>query len=223
RLAEHGVDVADKPADAPVRLATHRERADRDLVDLIARQRAAAELAAEIAGHREAKEVADLLGNLLRSNQFEAWLCAEALDSLVLEASETLMQLSGGQFELYRGDRNDLVVIDHNDAGTHRPVNTLSGGETFQASLSLALALSRQVVGLSGGKRDLNSMFLDEGFGTLDDATLDTVAATLERLAEETDRMVGIVTHVPALAERVPVQFAVRRTGASSSVTRVGM
>jgi DNA repair protein SbcC/Rad50 len=141
----------------------------------------------------------------------------------VLEASETLMQLSGGQFELYRGDRNDLVVIDHNDAGTHRPVNTLSGGETFQASLSLALALSRQVVGLSGGRRDLNSMFLDEGFGTLDDATLDTVAVTLEKLAEETDRMVGIVTHVPALAERVPVQFAVRRTGASSTVVRVGV
>ncbi|HEX3648915.1 MAG TPA: SMC family ATPase [Pseudonocardiaceae bacterium] len=223
RLAEHGVDVAEKPADAPVRLATHRERADRDLVDLIARQQAATELAAEIAGHREAKEVADLLGNLLRSNQFEAWLCAEALDSLVLEASETLMQLSGGQFELHRGDRNELVVIDHNDAGTHRPVNTLSGGETFQASLSLALALSRQVVGLSGGRRDLNSMFLDEGFGTLDEATLDTVAATLEKLAEETDRMVGIVTHVPALAERVPVQFAVRRTGASSTVSRVGV
>ncbi|HEY1572112.1 MAG TPA: SMC family ATPase [Pseudonocardiaceae bacterium] len=223
RLAEHGVDVADKPADAPVRLATHRERAARDLTDLIARRQAAAELTAEIARHREAKEVADLLGQLLRSNQFEAWLCAEALDSLVLEASETLMQLSGGQFELYRGDRNDLVVIDHNDAGTHRPVNTLSGGETFQASLSLALALSRQVVGLSGGRRDLNSMFLDEGFGTLDDATLDTVAATLEKLAEETDRMVGIVTHVPALAERVPVQFAVRRTGASSTVVRVGV
>ena len=89
------------------------------------------------------------------------------------------------------------------------------------ASLALALALSHQVVGLSGGKRDLNSMFLDEGFGTLDESTLDTVAATLERLAAETDRMVGIVTHVPALAERVPVQFAVTRDGASSRLRRV--
>ena len=83
------------------------------------------------------------------------------------------------------------------------------------------MALSHQVVGLSGGKRDLNSMFLDEGFGTLDEATLDTVAATLERLASETERMVGIVTHVPALAERVPVQFAVTRDGASSRLRRV--
>jgi exonuclease SbcC len=64
-------------------------------------------------------------------------------------------------------------------------------------------------------------MFLDEGFGTLDESTLDTVAATLERLASETERMVGIVTHVPALAERVPVQFAVTRDGASSRLRRV--
>jgi exonuclease SbcC len=222
-LAGHGIDVAAQPARAPVELATHRERADRDLADLLARQVAATDIAAEIARHREDREVADLLGKLLRSNQFEAWLCAEALDSLVTEASETLLQLSGNQYELYRGDDNNLVVIDHNDAGAQRPVNTLSGGETFQASLALALALSRQVVGLSGGRRDLNSMFLDEGFGTLDESTLDVVAASLERLAQETDRMVGVVTHVPALAERVPVQFAVRRTGASSTVTRVSV
>ena len=164
-----------------------------------------------------------MLGTLLRSDRFERWLCQEALDSLVGAASETLLQLSGGQYELQRGERNDLVVIDHNDAGTQRPVNTLSGGETFQASLALALALSSQVVALSGGRRDLNSMFLDEGFGTLDDTTLDTVAATLERLAGDSDRMVGIVTHVAALAERVPVQFAVRRDGASSRVRRVGV
>lgn len=221
-LREHGVEITDA-AKAPVELATHRERATRDLADLVERRKAAAELAGEVERHREDQQVADLLGQLLRSNQFERWLCAEALDSLVLEASQTLLQLSGGQYELYRGDKNDLSVVDHNDAGTLRPVHTLSGGETFQASLALALALSRQVVGLSGGRRDLNSMFLDEGFGTLDEETLDTVAATLERLAQETDRMVGIVTHVPALAERVPVQFAVRRHGASSTVTRVGV
>jgi exonuclease SbcC len=95
-------------------------------------------------------------------------------------------------------------------------VHTLSGGETFQASLALALALSRQVVGLSAGMRDLNSMFLDEGFGTLDEDTLETVATTLERLASDSDRMVGIITHVAALAERVPVRFIVSRSGASS-------
>ncbi|HEU5470782.1 MAG TPA: SMC family ATPase [Actinophytocola sp.] len=221
-LERNGVDVTDAAA-APVALARHRERAARDLAQARERAERAAGLAAEVDRHRAEHQVAELLGQLLRSDGFERWLCAEALESLVLEASQTLMQLSGGQYELLRGTRNELVVVDHNDAGTQRPVNTLSGGETFQASLALALALSHQVAGLSGGRRDLNSMFLDEGFGTLDESTLDIVASTLERLAAETDRMVGIVTHVPALAERVPVRFAVTRDGASSRLTRLGM
>jgi exonuclease SbcC len=157
---------------------------------------------------------------MLRATSFERWLTSEALDSLVAEASATLMELSAGQYQLDRDDRNDLVVIDSQDAGARRPVHTLSGGETFQASLALALALSRQVVQLSAGMRDLNSMFLDEGFGTLDPETLDTVATTLERLAADKDRMVGLVTHVAALAERVPVRFVVSRDGATSTLRK---
>jgi exonuclease SbcC len=219
-LSEHDVALPDR-AKPDVVLGTALEGARRDLADLTEKRSRSSALVTELEQAREEQRVAHLLGQLLKSNGFEAWLCAEALESLVAEASEILMQLSGGQYELHRDSRNDLVVLDHNDAGTTRPVNTLSGGETFQASLALALALSHQVVGLSGGKRDLSSMFLDEGFGTLDESTLDTVAATLERLASETDRMVGIVTHVPALAERVPVQFAVTRDGASSRLRRV--
>jgi DNA repair protein SbcC/Rad50 len=98
-------------------------------------------------------------------------------------------------------------------------VHALSGGETFQASLAQALALSRQVVGLSAGMRDLNSMFLDEGFGTLDEDTLETVGTTLERLAADSDRMIGI-THVAALAERAPVRFVVSHTGATSALRK---
>ena len=218
-LASRDVTLPDREKPDVV-LARAVADARRDLAELESRRSRSAALVAEVAQCREEEQVARMLGNLLKSNGFEAWLCAEALESLVAEASEILMQLSGGQYELHRDARNDLVVVDHNDAGTTRPVNTLSGGETFQASLALALALSHQVVGLSGGRRDLNSMFLDEGFGTLDEATLDTVAATLERLATETDRMVGIVTHVPALAERVPVQFAITRDGASSHLRR---
>src|SRR5215467_4253592 len=167
---------------------------------------------------REEEQVASTLGGLLKANAFERWLCSEALDSLVDEASATLMALSGGQYQLDRDERNELVVVDFEDAGARRPVHTLSGGETFQASLALALALSRQVVELSSGMRDLNSMFLDEGFGTLDPDTLETVASTLERLAADSGRMVGIVTHVAALAERVPVRFVVCRSGATSSL-----
>lgn len=219
-LGEHGVTLPDR-AKPDVVLGTALEGARRDLAELADKRTRSSALESVLEKAREEQQVAHLLGQLLKSTGFEAWLCAEALESLVTEASEILMQLSGGQYELHRDARNDLVVLDHNDAGTIRPVNTLSGGETFQASLALALALSHQVVGLSGGKRDLSSMFLDEGFGTLDESTLDTVAATLERLAVETERMVGIVTHVPALAERVPVQFAVTRDGASSRLRRV--
>jgi exonuclease SbcC len=136
------------------------------------------------------------------------------------EASGTLMELSGGQYQLDRDSRNELIVIDYQDAGARRPVRTLSGGEAFQASLALALALSRQVIGLSAGMRDLNSMFLDEGFGTLDEDTLETVATTLERLATDSDRMVGVITHVPALAERVPVRFVVSNAGGTSALRK---
>jgi exonuclease SbcC len=168
----------------------------------------------------EEEQVASLLGRQLRASSFERWLCGEALDSLVAEASQTLMELSGGQYQLDRDERNDLWVIDFQDAGARRPVHTLSGGETFQASLALALALSRQVIDLSAGLRDLNSMFLDEGFGTLDEDTLEVVGSTLERLSADSDRMIGIITHVPALAERAPVRFVVSRAGTTSTLRK---
>lgn len=221
-LAAHGITGVADPARAPAVLAEHRARAQSQLDAVRSDRKKAARLDRQIAAQREDEQVATKLGLLLRSDSFERWLCSEALDSLVTEASATLMELSGGQYQLDRDERNELVVIDYEDAGARRPVHTLSGGETFQASLALALALSRQVVGLSAGLRDLNSMFLDEGFGTLDEDSLETVAATLERLAAGSDRMVGIVTHVAALADRVPVRFVVARSGTGSTLRKEG-
>jgi DNA repair protein SbcC/Rad50 len=219
-LEDHGVSGVTGPADAATAVAEHRTQAASDLRFIRRDREQAARLDGQIRACREEEQVATELGRLLRATSFERWLTSEALDSLVAEASATLMELSAGQYQLDRDDRNDLVVIDFEDAGASRPVHTLSGGETFQASLALALALSRQVVQLSAGMRDLNSMFLDEGFGTLDPETLDTVATTLERLAADKDRMVGLVTHVAALAERVPVRFVVSRDGATSALRK---
>ena len=161
------------------------------------------------------------LANLLRSDAFQAWLLESALTSLVADASDLLLDMSSGQFEL-RIHSKDIEVIDHNDADSTRPVRTLSGGETFQASLALALALSRQVSSLAAsGAAKLESIFLDEGFGTLDETSLDVVAATLENLAATGERMVGVITHVPALADRIPVRFQVTRTGAKSHIERI--
>ena len=142
------------------------------------------------------------------------------MDILVVDASATLSELSGGQYELAH-DKGEFLIVDHSDADSRRPVKTLSGGETFQASLALALALSEHLSSLAAaGTARLDSIFLDEGFGSLDEATLDVVAATLENLAGKGDRMVGIVTHVRALAERVPLRFTVSRTGATATVRR---
>ncbi len=218
-LTDHDVEVDALPK-APAAVAAQRVRAESALHGIRHDRKRAAELAKQIAVLTDEAQVAAMLGNLLRATSFERWLCSEALDSLVREASATLMELSGGQYELDRDERNELVVIDYEDAGARRPVHTLSGGETFQASLALALALSRQVIGLSAGLRELNSMFLDEGFGTLDSDTLETVAGTLERLAADSDRMVGVVTHVGELADRVPVRFVVTRTGTTSTIVR---
>ena len=221
-LTEHEIAGVTDPARCEAAIAKHAERASNQLDSIRADRRKAARLDEEIRAHREDEQVASMLGRLLRATSFERWLCGEALDSLMAEASQTLMELSGGQYQLDRDDRNELWVIDYADAAARRPVHTLSGGETFQASLALALALSRQVIGLSGGMRDLNSMFLDEGFGSLDEDTLETVGTTLERLSADSDRMIGIITHVPALAERVPVRFVVSRAGTTSTVRREG-
>ncbi len=219
-LTERGITEPADPARAAAAVATQRERATNQLTAVRENRKKAARLDDQIRVYREEEQVAAMLGQLLRATSFEGWVCGEALDSLVAEASETLMELSAGQYQLDRDNRNDLIVIDYQDAAARRPVHTLSGGETFQASLALALALSSQVIGLSAGMRDLNSMFLDEGFGTLDEDTLETVATTLERLATDSDRMVGVITHVAALAERVPVRFVVSHTGGTSTLRK---
>ena len=144
-------------------------------------------------------------GQLLRAG-LRALAVSEALDSLVAEASVALMELSGGQYQLDPDDRDDLVVIDYEDAGARRAVHT-----SLASASSVAGAgppLSRQVVGFSG-IADLKAMFLDEGFGTLDEDTLETIGTALERLSADSDRMIGIITHVAALAERAPVRFVV--------------
>lgn len=200
-------------------VALERSRAEHD--QLQQRRAQAAELAEQRAGHERDAQVARALTQHLRANNFEAWLLAEALDRLVEGASQILRELSGGQYDLVHSGR-EFFVVDHHDAGLRRGVRTLSGGETFQASLALALALSEQLAGMSTASASLESIVLDEGFGTLDATTLDSVAATLESLAARGDRMVGVVTHVPALAERIPVRFEVSKDARSARVSRAG-
>lgn len=180
----------------------------------------AKEKTAQVKGLDEQAEVASTLRGLLRSNRFPEWLVTEALELLVLDASATLRGLTNDEFSLALGEQ-EFMVIDHANADERRSARTLSGGETFQASLALALALSDQIRNLAAeGAPVLDALFLDEGFGTLDPETLETVAATIENLGQS-GRMVGIITHVRELAERVPVRFEVRKGPRTSTIEKL--
>ena len=223
-LAASGIELAPGQAagGAAAAVAAAIERARAATVRIAERRAQAAGLAGGRDEAQRDQQVARLLGDLLRSDRFPRWLVTAAIDDLVADASAKLAGLSGGQFDLTHED-GDFYVIDHADADSRRSVRTLSGGETFQASLALALALSSQMSGLAAaGAARLDSIFLDEGFGTLDPETLEVVAATLETLAQG-QRMVGVITHVAALADRVPVRFLVTRDARTSSVTREGL
>jgi exonuclease SbcC len=223
--SDAGIAVPVRPAPSIVTLREAAAAGERDAAAEARRInegiKEAAKLTTRIADARTEIDVARELARLLRSDHFEQWLVNEALERLVVGASTTLEQLSNGQYALGVDDRNEFEVIDHRNADERRPAKTLSGGETFQASLALALALADEVGATAAqGAAKLDSIFLDEGFGTLDPDCLDMVAATLETLGAD-DRVVGIVTHVRDLAERVPVRFEVTKGPRTSTVTRV--
>jgi DNA repair protein SbcC/Rad50 len=208
------------PADLRDRLVTAEATA---AADLAAFDRAREQLAARLARAEQLdaeRAVADQLGYLLRADGFEAWLMEAALGDLIDAGGERLRELSSGQFSLELVGR-DVMVRDHANADELRGARTLSGGETFLASLSLALALADATSELAvDGAPRLESIFLDEGFGTLDPTTLDVVATAIEELGSA-GRMVAVVTHIRELAERMPVRLEVTKVGASSRVERV--
>jgi exonuclease SbcC len=205
-----GVTCARAEADAAAKLQRVRE--------MMAEAERLAKQAAE--ADREAT-VARSLARHLSAKGFERWMLAEVLDGLVAGASVILHDLSSGAYSLATDDDGEFSVIDHRNADERRSAKTLSGGETFQASLALALALAEQLSSLAAaGAARIETTFIDEGFGTLDEDTLETVASTIEALGGG-DRLVGVVTHVAALAERVPVRLEVTKGPRTATVTKV--
>lgn len=155
--------------------------------------------------------------------KLETFVQMTQFDRILDKANTRLMIMSGGQYELKRqaAAENlqsksglDLNVVDHYN-GTERSVKSLSGGESFQASLSLALGLSDMIQSSSGGIQ-LDTMFVDEGFGTLDSETLEKALQALTGLANQ-NRLVGIISHVSELRNRIDKQIIVKKdiTGGS--------
>ena len=214
-----GVDAASLDAIAAtsaLEKAAHeaRRRADQcanDVAVLERRLQRKAKMEAGIEEKRGRMHRYEKVANELKTDRFIGFLLDESIEDLALRASNELQKISAGQYSL-TSSKNNFSVVDHDNADESRSVVTLSGGETFLASLALALALSQgiaDIAGHSAGAR-LDAMFIDEGFGSLDPESLDQAIEALERLRDG-ERMVGIITHVPTLAERIPDGLSVER------------
>ncbi|MFI8369552.1 AAA family ATPase [Streptomyces sp. NPDC085466] len=246
RLAEPGVEEAAAlpPADPATADAVHTA-AERTLRAAAAGLAAARERVTGLAGlARQAETEVRRLGPLRtehdrvarlaaltagtsaeneRRMRLEAYVLAARLEQVAAAASARLQRMSSGRYTLVHSDARagarrsglGLHVVDA-WTGNERDTATLSGGETFFASLALALGLADVVTDEAGGVR-LDTLFIDEGFGSLDDQTLDEVLDVLDSLRER-DRSVGIVSHVADLRRRIPVQLEVTKGRDGSAV-----
>lgn len=154
---------------------------------------------------------------------FETYVQMTYFDRIINRANIRFLEMSGGQYELKRRESGNIArrsglelnVIDHYN-GTERDVKTLSGGEAFKASLSLALGLSEEIQHMSGGIR-LETMFVDEGFGSLDEVSLNQAMNALSGLTEG-NKLVGIISHVSELKQRIDKKIIVTKTRGGSKV-----
>lgn len=163
-------------------------------------------------------------GNNPKRLVFEQYVLAGYFEEILRAANIRLSRMTGGRFELSRAeevsdgrtkDNLEMQVFDYY-TGKSRSVKTLSGGEAFKASLSLALGMSDVVQSYSGGIR-VETLFIDEGFGSLDAQSLEQACQTLMSLVEK-DRLIGIISHVPELAEKIEKQIVVTKTNVGSSI-----
>ena len=178
--------------------------------------RTAAQMRADAAGYDGSARLAGSLEQELHRNRFIAYVQREAMQLLARDAADRLLELSSGRYRL-AAEGDEFAVVDRLNGDERRSVKTLSGGETFLASLALALALSERLPEIAGrgGAMSLESLFLDEGFGALDQGSLDVAIDGLEALAGGS-RVIGVISHIPEVAERLADRIEVVKTGATS-------
>lgn len=169
------------------------------------------------------KTLSDTASGKVSKISFQRFYLATMFNEVIAEANNRLEKMSGGRYRFKRkenvtdrriGGGLDLEIFD-DYTGSTRPVETLSGGESFLASLSLALGLAAVVQNNSGGIK-LDTIFIDEGFGTLDTETLDFAMKTLLEL-QSGGRLVGIISHVEELKNQMPVRLEVIKTKSGST------
>lgn len=186
-----------------------------------------AQSADEAAEHEVIQGLADAIagrGANTRKMTLETFVLAAELEEIVEAANRRLHDMSTGRYQLRhsdalaaRGAASGLGIVVHDAfTGQTRPAQSLSGGETFLSSLALALGLAEVVTARAGGIR-LDTLFIDEGFGSLDGDTLDVAMRTLDELRQG-GRTVGVISHVEAMQDQIPAQLRVRATSEGPSV-----
>lgn len=163
-------------------------------------------------------------GNNVKKLVFEQYVLAGYFEEILIAANVRFRKMTSGRYEMHRtkevgdGRVKDNLEIEVMDfyTGKYRSVRTLSGGESFKASLSLALGLSDVIQAMSGGVR-VDALFIDEGFGALDSESLDQACSTLMSLVE-TERLIGIISHVQELRERIDKQIIIEKSGSGSTL-----
>ena len=230
RLEEAERELADLDLQAQRRdkdMAARISRLDanrRILEELLQKQEEFSRLEEEYLSLRELADAANGQVKGKKKISFENAVQAAYLDEILLEANKRLKAMTYDRYQLVRNDFQtslsdrglELGVVDQY-TGKARHVKTLSGGESFKASLALALGLSDVVQRRSGGVT-IETMFVDEGFGSLDAESLDTAINVLQSLTGA-DRLVGIISHVDELKERIDKKILVRRTRKGSTLT----
>lgn len=207
-----------------------RERRSRLKAELNELERRCAEKEQEEQKLHEADTESRLAADLrkLLGAEFTDYLSEGAIKALMHDASGHLQKLTHGRYSFrieYKRRTIELLIVDHEDQQRTRPTHSLSGGETFLASLAIALALSQSFREIATGKAAKTStecLILDEGFGTLDREGLQLVTETLQELRGEEGRVVGIITHVEEVAAAMPMRIEVRKGSRSSTIAVMG-
>jgi exonuclease SbcC len=225
--AAAAVEAASKAYDDAMKADDRAQNQASQLAALAPRLAAGlAELEPLAATAAEARGLADLAAGL-GANELKmtlsSFVLAARLEEVAAAASERLLKMTSGRYSLVHtdarrgGGRSGLGLLACDGwTGVDRDASTLSGGETFLASLALALGLADVVTAEAGGTR-IEALFVDEGFGSLDEDTLEEVMTVLDSLRDG-GRLVGIVSHVTELRQRVPVQIRVRKGRSGSDL-----
>ena len=193
-----------------IRIASELERITKALVHK-------KELLKSVTQLRTRNEHIKLLENIFRGQGFVQYISSIYLQQLCQHANVRFQRMTRGQLQLQLGENNEFEVIDFLNEGKSRSVKTLSGGQAFQVSLSLALALAESVQ--SKAKADKNFFFIDEGFGTQDSESINIVFETITGLLKD-NRIVGIISHVEELKERIPLSLTITKDNERGSIIK---